>query len=91
MKYARTRSAAVPHSPAPQSRNWHVRAEQIGRFHTNYIKLHVKLNVKRWIYPKLEVVRMILALRTEKPQRKERNTAVLSVEFSELFGFLRVF
>ena len=77
-------------SAAPQGRNKHVLAEQIGRFRTNYIKLHVKLNVKRWIFLKLEVVRTILAVRRENPQRKEPNAAVLSVEFSGLFVFLRV-
>jgi hypothetical protein len=77
-------------SGAPQGRNKHVRAEQIGRFRTNYIKLHVKLNVKRWIFLKFEVVRTILAFRRENPHRLEPSAVVLSVEFSGLFVFLRV-
>ena len=49
-----------PASAAPQDRNWHIRAEHAGRFHTNSIKLHAILIVKGWFYPKLEIVRMIL-------------------------------
>src|SRR5229473_1375058 len=61
---ARTRSVPVPHPAAPQGRNWHLRAAQIGRFHAHYIKLHGILNVKSWIHPKLEIVRMILVFRS---------------------------